>query len=132
MSAAADMDFNILEEEKEAYEILSRGGVAIYEFFSKWQVVADTDDSEFATIKFGKSYCDLKVNKEVAKQIRIYIKSQKTEIRREGKDYNISKGKQKVFWLISKCIQHGIFNERELGKIQVYATLVFCECVEEE
>ena len=69
--------FDIIQEEAEAYNSLSRAGVAVYEFFNKFQISLGDESSSVATIRFGKTIEDDEVDKQIAKQIRLYVKIQK-------------------------------------------------------
>lgn len=121
---------DIKSEETELYATCSRQSAAIYKFFTMIQVEFP-EDKKMATIKFGKSFEDDEVDPVLAKQIRSYLKDQRKAVHANPKGYSITEGRQKIFWLITMFIEHGIFSASEQSKIMTYGSFVFHETREE-
>jgi len=117
---------DIAAEEQELYSICSGPVVALYKFFDMVHVDLGDEHEQFATISFGKSFEDSEVPKELAKQIRTYVKEQKRELRANPFGYDPQTGRQKVFWLLTMFLEHGLFN-RVIGKLQTYMTFIYCQ-----
>ena len=122
MSQQQKIDFT--GEMNELYEACSGSVVAIYKFYDMIHVELGDDTSTFATVSFGKMFEDDEVSKEVAKQIRSYVKDQKRELRQNPLGYEAEEGRKKLFWLLTMFYQHGVFSH-VIGKLQVYLTFVF-------
>jgi hypothetical protein len=122
---------DIKSEESELYRTCSRQAAAIYKFFTMVQVEFP-EDKKTAIVKFGKSYEDDEVDVVIAKQIRSYLKDQRKAVHANPKGYSVTQGRQKIFWLITMFIEHGIFSPSEQSKIMTYGSFVFHETKEEE
>jgi hypothetical protein len=118
-------------EEQELYSICSAPVVALYKFFDMFRVELGDDSQKLATVYFGKSFEDDEVPKELAKQIRFYVKEQKRELRANPIGYDPQEGRKKVFWLMTMLLEHGLFSH-VIGKLQVYATFVYCQTKDDE
>ena len=121
-------------EEQELYTICTRANVAIYKFFDLFQIQLpdDKSGSQMATVSFGKTMEDDEVPREVAKQLRHYIKEQKRAIRDNPRGYMAEEGRQKIFWVLTMLLQNGIFSPSYYNKVSTYAQFVFHESKEEE
>jgi hypothetical protein len=117
---------DIKSEEAELYATCSRQAAAVYKFFTMIQVEFP-EDKKTATIRFGKSYEDDEVDPVLAKQIRSYLKDQRKAVHANPKEYSAEEGRQKIFWLITMFIEHGIFSPSQQSKIMTYGSFVFHE-----
>jgi hypothetical protein len=122
MANQVQVDFKA--EENELYDICTASSVAIYKCFDMFRVEMGDEKQSLATVYFGKAYEDDEVPKEVAKQVRSYVKEQKKAIRENPRGYSPEEGRQKLFWLLTMCIQHGVLADY-IGRIQTYMTFVF-------
>lgn len=133
MSQNTQAPVDFVFEETEFYDNLPRAAVAVYKFFDLFRVeMGDKDAAASATVYFGKSYEDDEVPRELAKQVKSYVKDQKRAIRDAGRGYTAEEGRRKIFWFLTMLFQHGIFGPREQSKIMTYAQFVFHETKEEE
>lgn len=119
-------------EENEAYDALPRAAVAIYKFFDLFKVDMSDEKATTVTVNFGKAYVDEEVSRDVAKQIRSYVKEQKRAIRQAAHGYSAEEGRRRIFWLLTMLLQYGVFSDSGIGRIQTYAQFVFHETKEEE
>jgi len=126
-SQQAPIDFQA--EENELYDICTTANVAVYKWFDLIKV--ELGEGPMATVHFGKSFEDDEVPKEVAKQIRTYVKEQKRAIRENPRGFSSEEGRRKIYWLLTMLLEHGVF-PRCIGKIQTYATFVYCQTREDE
>jgi len=113
-------------EEEELYSLCSGPVAAIYKFFDMFRVELGDESQKLATIHFGKSFHDDEVPKELAKQVRSYVKEQKRSLRENPIGYDPQEGRRKLFWLLTMLLEHGIFTH-VMGKIQTYATFIYCQ-----
>ena len=118
-------------EEAELYDNCSPSSVALYKFFDLIRVEFGDESQKMATVCFGETYEDNEVPKEVAKQIRSYVKEQKRAIRENPRGFVPEEGRQRVFWILTKFVEHGVFSFC-LGKIQHYMAFVFSQTKEDE
>ena len=128
--ASQQVPIDFQAEENELYDICTTANVAVYKWFDLIKVDLP-EGSPTATVHFGKSFEDDEVPKEVAKQIRTYVKEQKRTIRENPRGFSAEEGRQKIFWLLTMFLEHGIF-PRCIGKIETYATFVYCQTREDE
>jgi hypothetical protein len=126
-SQQSPIDFQA--EENELYDICTTANVAVYKWFDLIRV--ELGDGPTATVYFGKSFEDDEVPKEVAKQIRSYVKEQKRAIRENPRGFSPEEGRRKIFWLLTMFLQHGILT-KNIGKIETYATFVYCQTKDDE
>jgi hypothetical protein len=117
-------------EETELYELCTTSNAAVYKWFDLIKVDLQ-EGSLKASVYFGKAFEDDEVPKEVAKQIRSYVKDQKRAIRENPRGFSPEEGRRKIFWLLTMFLQHGVF-PRCIGKIETYATFVYCQTKEDE
>lgn len=129
---SAPVDF--AAEEAALYELCNRGAVAVYKFFDLFTVkLPETNDpAALATVRFGKTIEDDEVDRDVAKQLRTYVKEMKRTIQKNPKDFKSEEGRQKIFWFLTMLFQHGVFAANQQSKIMTYAQFVFHESKEEE
>jgi hypothetical protein len=128
--ATEPVDFRV--EETTLYDVCTRSSAAIFKFFDMFRVEFGDEKAATATVQFGKSYEDDEVPTVLAKQIRSYAREQKKAIRDNPHGYTAEEGRQKIFWLISMLLQHGIFSPSEQNKIMTYGSFVFHETKEED
>lgn len=121
---------DFIQEEKELYEVCSPSVVALYTFFDMFSFTFT--DSDYATISFGDSYEDDEVSKEVAKQCKAYIKEQKRTLREKSKSLSVSFLRNRLFWMISMILRHGVFSDKNQGKLLGYAGLVVRQIEQED
>jgi hypothetical protein len=119
---------DIRTEETILYDTCTRQAAAIFKFFDMIRVELG---EETATVRFGKSYEDEEVPVPLAKQIRSYVKDQKREIRDNPRAYTADEGRQKIFWILSMFLEHGVFSPSHQSKIMTYASFVFHETKED-
>lgn len=132
MSSEAPVDF--AAEEAALYELCNRGAVAVYKFFDLFTVkLPDTNDpTVLATVRFGKTIEDEEVERDVAKQVRAYVKEIKRTIQKNPKDFKSEEGRKKIYWFLTMLFQHGVFAANQQSKIMTYAQFVFHESKEED
>ncbi len=118
-------------EETELYDICTRANAAIFKFFDMIRVEFSDEEQHTAIVRFGKSYEDDDVPVLIAKQIRSYVKDQKKAIRDNPIGFTAEEGRQKIFWIISMFIQHGVFSPSVQNKIMTYGSFVFHETKED-
>ena len=120
-------------EENELYDTCSVSNAAVYKWFDMICVEFSSDESQkTATVHFGKMLEDTSVPKEIAKQIRSYVKEQKKAIRENPRGFTSEEGRKKVFWLLTMFIEHGVFADHGLGKLQTYTSFTYCQTHEED
>jgi len=120
-------------EENELYTICAPHNVAVYKWFDMIRIELSNDDSQkLATVHFGKTYEDGEVPISIAKQIRSYVKEQKRQIRDNPRGYTSEEGRQRIFWLLTMFLEHGVFTGCGIGKIQTYTMFVFSQTREDE
>ena len=127
-SQQSPIDFQA--EETELYDICTTSNVAVYKWFDLIKVDLQ-EGSPTATVCFGQAFQDDQVSKEVAKQIRSYVKEQKRAIRENPRGFSPEEGRRKIFWLLTMFLQHGVF-PKCIGKIETYATFAYCQTREDE
>ncbi len=134
MTTPTDHMVDFAAEEEALYELCNRGAVAIYKFFELFTVkLPDSNDpSALATVRFGKTIEDDEVERDVAKQVRAYVKDMKRVIRASPKEYDVEEGRRKIFWFLTMMFQHGVFAANQQSKIMTYAQFVFHETKEDE
>ena len=130
-SSMSNQDIHFQGEESELYSICSPSNVAVYKCLDLIRVELPDDKGTFAKVMFGKSFEDDEVPKEVAKQIRSYVKEQKRAIRENPRGFSPEEGRQKLFWILTMFHQHGTFSFA-IGKIQTYFAFVFSQTKEDE
>ena len=122
-----------IEEDEKLYAACSRANVALFRFFDMFLFdISDSSSSAMATVRFGKSYEDDEVPKDVAKQLRSFIKEQKRMIRENPRCSNSKEGRKKMYSLITLLLQYGIFSPAHQGKIMTYAVFTYSETTEKE
>lgn len=117
------LDF--IGEERDVWENCSTAAGATFKFFDQIRVEFGDDSSPYASVHFGKSYEDDCVEREIAKQVRAYVKEQKRWIRENAKGADPEELRKKVFWMITMLLEHGIFSPSHQSKIQIYAQFVW-------
>jgi hypothetical protein len=127
--SAPPVDFRA--EETELYDFCTVSNAAVYKFFDMIRVELGDEKQPNATVHFGKIYEDDEVPREIAKQIRSYVKEQKRAIRDNPRGFSPEEGRQKVFWILTMFLQHGIF-PHVIGKIQTYVVFVYSQTKEDE
>lgn len=123
---------DIRTEETILYDTCPRHAAAIFKFFDMIRIETGDEKAQTATIRFGKSYEDEEVPVSLARQIRSYVKDQKRKIRDAPHAYTAEEGRQKIFWILSMFIEHGVFSPSEQSKIMTYGSFVFHETKEDE
>jgi hypothetical protein len=126
------MAVDFTAEENEMYDALPRAAVAVYKFFDLFKVDASDEKAALVTVSFGKAYVDDEVPRDIAKQVRSYVKDQKRAIRQSAHGFSAEEGRRKIYWLLTMLLQHGVFSDSGIGRIQTYAQFVFHETKEEE
>jgi hypothetical protein len=92
-----------------------------------------SDESQkTAAVYFGKMLEDTEVSKDIAKQIRSYVKEQKRAIRENPRGFTSEEGRKRVFWLLTMCIEQGVFADHGIGKLQTYTSFIYCQTHEED
>jgi hypothetical protein len=132
MSDGKQLPPDFVAEENDFYDNLPRAAVAIYKFFDLFKVDMSDEKATTVEVAFGKAYMDEEVPRDVAKQIRNYVKEQKRKIRQEAQGYSAEEGRRKIYWLLTMLLQYGVFSDSGIGRIQSYAQFVFHETKEEE
>lgn len=128
----ANQEVDFRSEEAGLYDVCTRSSAAVFKFFDMFRVEFGDEKATTATVCFGKSYEDDEVPVALAKQIRSYTREQKKTIRDNPRGFTGEEGRQKIFWLISMIIQHGVFSPSEQNRIMTYGSFVFHETKEEE
>ena len=124
---------DFIGEENELYDTCSISNAAVYKWFDMIRVEFSSDESQkTATVYFGKMLEDTVVPKDIAKQIRSYVKEQKKAIRENPRGFTAEEGRKKVFWLLTMFIEHGVFVDHGIGKLQTYASFIYCQTHEDD
>ena len=131
--ASQQKPIDFLAEENELYDLCTGPNAAVYKWFDLIRVEFSSDETQkTATVQFGKLAEDTTVPIALAKQIRTYVKTQKKAIRENPRGFTPEEGRQKIFWLLTMFVEHGIFADHGMGKFQTYTTFVYCQTREDD
>jgi AAA+ ATPase superfamily predicted ATPase len=108
---------SLQEEYDDFFSGLGPVGTGFYKFINSFRIEIEGDD---ATIYFGKSAEDGELDAEFATRLRNWLKDQKKWIRSEQKKAPLNICKRRMWFLLSKFIDEGIFTSAELGKIMYF------------
>jgi hypothetical protein len=118
------------EEYQDYYQGLGEPGMVYLMFLNAWSVKipGEEEEDQEATVKFGKRIEDEEVPRELAFQLRKWLKEQKTWIRKEQKSASYSEIKRRLWWLSAKMIENGIFQDREQRTVLVWMDMCMDRC----
>lgn len=105
------------DEYDDFFNGLGPIGAGFYKFINSFRIEIEGDN---ATIYFGKSAEDDELDAEFAARLRTWLKDQKRWIRSEQKKAPLHVCKRRMWFLLSKLIDEGIFTSAELGKIMYF------------
>jgi hypothetical protein len=115
------LDF--LGEEKELYSLFTELSGPVYKFFDLFSF--EVTDKPTGVVRFGQSYEDDEVPKEVVKQLRFYIKEQKKALRENPKGFTEKECHKKMFWCTTMLLEHNIFSSSHQSKVMMYSVFVY-------
>ena len=105
------------DEYEDFFGGLGLVGTCFYKFINSFRIEIDDDKG---TIFFGKSAEDDDLDVEFAAKLRTLLKDQKRWIRDVKHKAPMAICKRRMWFLLSKFIDEGIFATNELGKIMYY------------
>lgn len=105
------------DEYEDFFGGLGLVGTCFYKFINMFRIEIDEDKG---TIFFGKSAEDDDLDVEFAAKLRTWLKDQKRWIRDVKHKASAAICKRRMWFLLSKFIDEGIFATHELGKIMYY------------
>ena len=110
------------EEYDDFFGGLGPVGTGFYKFINSFRIEIEGDS---ATIYFGKSAEDDELDTEFAAELRTWLKDQKKWVRAEQKKVDLVICKRRMWFLVTKFIDEGIFSCAELGKVMYYMDTCF-------
>jgi AAA+ ATPase superfamily predicted ATPase len=118
------------EEYQDYFQGLGEPGMVFLVFLNTWfiRIPGVEEENQEATIRFGKRIEDSEVSKDVAIQLRRWLKEQKSWIRKEQKSASFGEIKRRMWWLGAKMIEHGIFQDREQKTVLVWLDMCMDRC----
>jgi hypothetical protein len=112
------MSDNSLQEEYDDYfNGLGPIATGFYTFIHSFRIILE---GENATLYFGKSAEDGDLDVAFATRLRVWLKEQKKWIRSEQTNASLQACKQRMWFLVSRFIEEGIFTSSQLGKIMYF------------
>jgi AAA+ ATPase superfamily predicted ATPase len=108
---------SLQDEYEDFFSGLGVVGTGFYKFINSFRIEIEDDK---ATIFFGKSAEDNELDVDFAARLRTWLKDQKRWIRDMKNKAPLSICKRRMWFLMSKFIDEGIFTTGELGKIMYY------------
>lgn len=118
------MSSELTQEYDEGYEALGHHGLVFYKFMSMVSVKIRDDD---AVIKFGPNLTCSYSNLGKAELLRDYLKEQKEWIREQGKEAPIRELVRRMWWLLQKMIDFGVWSIQD----QKYIVYWYDTCTEQ-
>ena len=118
------MSSELSQEYAEGYEALGHKGLVFYKFMS---MVSVKIREEEAVIKFGPLLACSYSNIPNAELLRSYLKEQKEWIREQGKDAPVREMTRRMWWLMQKMIDFGIWTIQD----QKYIVYWYDTCTEQ-
>ena len=112
------MSSSLQDECDSPFSDLGFVGATYLKFISLFQT--DEYEDETMSISFGKHIEDSEVDVDLAKNIRTWLKEQKRWIRDVGKKASPDLCIRRMWFIVSKCIEQGIFTTAEQGNIIRY------------
>jgi hypothetical protein len=113
------------EEEKDLYGTCSREAAVTFKFFELFSFEF-REDSEVATMRFGRICEDTNVPTHLAKEFKKYCKEVRNLIRQTPKGLHQGQLRRKIFWMNTKLLEYGIF-PTTITRIQNYLYFVWDE-----
>lgn len=118
------MNSELSAEYAEGYEALGHHGLVFYKFFSMISVKIREEE---AVLKFGPNLTCSYPNLANAELLRAYIKEQKEWIREQGKDAPRHELIRRMWWLLQKMIDFGMWSIQD----QKYIVYWYDTCTEQ-
>lgn len=110
MSAA---NLPILEEYDSMYAELGDHGSAFFKFFDLFRVIlGESDETPAKGIHYGKDCHDDNIEDDLLKAFKVYLKQQKTWIKKEGKKASALECRRRMWFFMSKLKEWDIFDMR--------------------
>ena len=107
----------IHQEYQEGFDTLGDVGVVFYKFFSLFATRLHPDRVE---VRFGPNILDDELPREVVQKFREYLKEQKEWIREQGKRVNPKEAVRRMWWVVEKMIEFGIFTSSEQKTVMIW------------
>ena len=108
---------SLQEEYDDFFGGLGVIGTGFYKFINSFSIEINEGA---ATIFFGKSAEDSELDVAFASRLRTWLKEQKRWVRDMKNKAPLAICKRRMWFLVSKFIDEGIFTTGELGKIMYY------------
>ena len=105
-------------EYEEGHDTLTDAGVVFFKFFSLMSVKIHSDDE--ITVRFGRNIVDDTVSLDTAQKLKAFIKEQKEWIRVQGKRASVLEVKRRLWWLVEKIIELGVFTTAEQKHVMIW------------
>lgn len=105
------------QEYQEGFDTLGDVSTIFYKFFSALSVKIRGQEVE---IRFGRGIVDEDVPLQTAEKFREYLKEQREWIREQGKDANPKELKRRLWWVVTKIIDLGIFTNSEQKSVMIW------------
>lgn len=100
------------EEFDEGRKELGAVGMAVYKFFAMFRV-------KEGHVWFGECI-EQEVSPDTAQPLRDYIKAQKEWVRQHGRSLQPKEATRRMWWLLTKLLEQGIFTSSEQRTIMCY------------
>lgn len=107
----------IHQEYQEGFDALGDIGTVFYKFFSLFSAKLYSDRAE---IRFGPNIVDEELPRDVVQKFREYLKEQKEWIREQGKKASKKEAIRRLWWVVEKMIEFGIFSSSEQKTVMIW------------
>jgi hypothetical protein len=107
----------IHQEYEEGFDTLGDIGTVFYKFFSLFSARLFADRVE---VRFGPNISDEELSRDVVQKFREYLKEQKEWIREQGRKVNKKQAIHRMWWVVEKMIEFGIFSSSEQKTVMIW------------
>lgn len=114
-------------EYEEGYDTLTDAGVVFFKFFSLLSVKIHSEDD--IAVRFGRNIVDDSVSMDTAQKLKAFLKEQKEWIRGQGKRVSVLEVKRRLWWLVEKIIELGVFTTSEQKHVMIWLDICLDQCV---
>jgi hypothetical protein len=113
-------------EYEEGHDTLTDAGVVFFKFFSLLSVRIHGEDD--ISVRFGRNILDDTVSLDTAQKLKAFLKEQKEWIRGQGKRVSLLEVKRRMWWLVEKILELGIFTTSEQKHIMIWLDICLDQC----
>jgi len=104
---------SMMEEYDAIFEELGDHGAAFYKFFDLFRVItSDSDDGTLKGIYYGKDATWTLATDEQLKELKSYLKAQRSWIKKEGKNASPRECRRRLWFWCSRLKEWRIFDMR--------------------